>query len=211
MMLITDADEAFDDRYISTIGVDFRIKTLVRQQKTVKLQIWDTAGQERFRAITTSYYRGADGILMVYDVTDPSSLTSLGEVWIREVRNYASKKPRVLLVGNKADLKRQQAPAAAALVAEQLLVLLELLAEDGVVACVEASAKDGVGVALAFDGLVDHMVDAYATKQRLDATFKAQGQAGAAQGRHYSRPITSASLYPPAPANNGNPRCCNLL
>ena len=67
-ILLRFADDAFTESYISTIGVDFRFRTIKVENKTVKLQIWDTAGQERFRTITSAYYRGADGIIMVYDV-----------------------------------------------------------------------------------------------------------------------------------------------
>jgi small GTP-binding protein len=211
LFLLSDVDEAFDERYISTIGVDFRIKTMERQNKVVKLQIWDTAGQERFRAITTSYYRGADGILMVYDVTGPSSITALGEVWIRDVRNFAFKKPRVQLVGNKADMKARQEPETTALVEERLHALLEMLAEDGVVASTEASAKDGTGVASAFEGLVDHMLNARAAVQRTDTDFRSLGKERGLRGGNKCNPIDSASLCAPSSADDRKPLCCNLL
>ncbi|CBI24716.3 unnamed protein product, partial [Vitis vinifera] len=67
-------DDSYLESYISTIGVDFKIRTVEQDGKTIKLQIWDTAGQERFRTITSSYYRGAHGIIVVYDVTDQESL-----------------------------------------------------------------------------------------------------------------------------------------
>lgn len=204
-------DQAFDDRYISTIGFDFRIKILERQNKAVKLQIWDTAGQERFRAITTSYYRGADGILMVYDVTEPASITSLGEVWIREVRNFAFKKPRVQLVGNKADMKATQAPEINALVEEHLHALSKRLADDGIVSSTEASAKDGSGVASAFDGLVDHMLDARTAVQRAGANFMSLGVGRTAEGGNNKSPINAASFCAASSAEDKHPLCCNLL
>ncbi|PWS22812.1 hypothetical protein DKP78_16425, partial [Enterococcus faecium] len=68
-LLLRFADDSYLDSYISTIGVDFKIRTVEQDGKTIKLQIWDTAGQERFRTITSSYYRGAHGIIIVYDVT----------------------------------------------------------------------------------------------------------------------------------------------
>jgi len=76
-LLLRFADDNFTDSYISTIGVDFRFRTITIDKKTVKLQIWDTAGQERFRTITSAYYRGADGIIMVYDVTSSESFIML--------------------------------------------------------------------------------------------------------------------------------------
>lgn len=101
-LLLRFADDAFTDSYISTIGVDFRFRTVKIEKKTVKLQIWDTAGQERFRTITSAYYRGADGIIMVYDVTNQESFDHVND-WLNEVNRYASEGTCKLLVGNKSD------------------------------------------------------------------------------------------------------------
>ena len=101
-ILLRFADDAFTESYISTIGVDFRFRTIKVENKTVKLQIWDTAGQERFRTITSAYYRGADGIIMVYDVTSQDSFTHVND-WLNEVNRYASEGTCKLLVGNKSD------------------------------------------------------------------------------------------------------------
>ena len=76
-LLLRFADDTYTESYISTIGVDFKIRTIELEGKTVKLQIWDTAGQETFRAITRSYYRGAAGCLLVYDVTSRESTFAL--------------------------------------------------------------------------------------------------------------------------------------
>lgn len=101
------ADDTFVDTYISTIGVDFKIKTVMIQDKKVKLQIWDTAGQERFRSITSSYYRGSHGIIMVYDMTDYESFQHVAS-WKNEVEKYAMHTVRLSLVGTKADLKMKR-------------------------------------------------------------------------------------------------------
>jgi len=102
-LLLRFADNSWTDTHISTIGVDFKIKTLEIDGKTVKLQIWDTAGQERFRTITSSYYRGAQGIILVYDCTDKESFNNVKQ-WIGEIERYACENVNKLLVGNKADL-----------------------------------------------------------------------------------------------------------
>jgi Ras-related protein Rab-8A len=76
-LLLRFSDDTFTTSFITTIGIDFKIRTVELDGKRIKLQIWDTAGQERFRTITTAYYRGAMGILLVYDVTDESSFNSM--------------------------------------------------------------------------------------------------------------------------------------
>lgn len=79
--LLRFSEDSFTPSFITTIGIDFKIRTIELDGKRVKLQIWDTAGQERFRTITTAYYRGAMGILLVYDVTDERSFNS--ELYLR--------------------------------------------------------------------------------------------------------------------------------
>jgi len=102
-LLLRFADDTYTESYISTIGVDFKIRTIDLDGKTIKLQIWDTAGQERFRTITSSYYRGAHGIIVVYDCTDLESFNNLKQ-WLEEIDRYACENVNKLLVGNKCDL-----------------------------------------------------------------------------------------------------------
>ncbi|KAA0190096.1 Small GTP-binding protein Rab1, partial [Fasciolopsis buskii] len=123
-LLLRFADDTYCDTYISTIGVDFKIRTIELNGKVVKLQIWDTAGQERFRTITSSYYRGAHGIIIVYDVTDMSSYNSVKD-WLNEIKCYADSRVSRLLVGNKCDLVAKRAvPAEMAKVSFQFVVPL---------------------------------------------------------------------------------------
>uniref|UniRef100_A0A7N0UC11 Uncharacterized protein n=1 Tax=Kalanchoe fedtschenkoi TaxID=63787 RepID=A0A7N0UC11_KALFE len=98
------------DQISPTIGVDFKIKQLTVGGRRLKLTIWDTAGQERFRTLTTSYYRGAQGIILVYDVTQRETLTNLSDVWAKEVELYSTNQDCVkMLIGNKVDIDVERA------------------------------------------------------------------------------------------------------
>ena len=79
------AENKFAENYITTIGVDFKVKTVEIDGRPVKLQIWDTAGQERFRTITTTYYRGTHGVMVVYDVTNGASFSNV-KLWLSELK-----------------------------------------------------------------------------------------------------------------------------
>jgi len=102
-LLLRFSDDSFTPSFITTIGIDFKIRTIDLDGKRIKLQIWDTAGQERFRTITTAYYRGAMGILLVYDVTDEKSFGNIRN-WIRNIEQHATESVNKILIGNKCDM-----------------------------------------------------------------------------------------------------------
>jgi Ras-related protein Rab-1A len=107
-ILLRFTEDTFSEHFISTIGVDFKIRTIEQDGKYIKLQIWDTAGQERFRTITSSYYRGAHGIMVVYDVTDTESFQNVQQ-WLKEIDRYGSPTATKLLIGNKTDQEHKRA------------------------------------------------------------------------------------------------------
>ncbi|XP_076914107.1 ras-related protein Rab2BV-like [Bidens hawaiensis] len=94
----------------STIGVEFATRTLQVDGKTIKAQIWDTAGQERYRAITSAYYRGAVGALLVYDITKSQTFDNV-QRWLRELRDHADSNIVIMMAGNKSDLSHLRALA----------------------------------------------------------------------------------------------------
>jgi len=101
-LLLQYANASFSPNFISTIGIDFKIKHSTIDGKRIKLQIWDTAGQERFRTITTSYFRGAQGIMLVYDVTDRKTFLSIRS-WVAQIQMHADVNVNKILIGNKCD------------------------------------------------------------------------------------------------------------
>ncbi|KAF3450377.1 hypothetical protein FNV43_RR06457 [Rhamnella rubrinervis] len=139
-LLLRFADDSYVDSYISTIGVDFKIRTVELDGKTVKLQIWDTAGQERFRTITSSYYRGAHGIIIVYDVSEMESFNNVKQ-WLNEIDRYANDNVCKLLVGNKCDLVESK------VVDTQVA---KAFADELGIPFLETSAKDSINVEQAF-------------------------------------------------------------
>lgn len=139
-LLFRFSEDSFNTTFISTIGIDFKIRTIELDGKRVKLQIWDTAGQERFRTITTAYYRGAMGIMLVYDICNEKSFENIKN-WIRNIEEHASSDVEKMILGNKCDMtdRRQVSKDRG-----------EKLAIDYGVKFLETSAKSGVNVEEAF-------------------------------------------------------------
>jgi len=102
-LLLRFCDNTFQEGTINLTNVDFKTKNVTIEGKTVQLQVWDTAGQERFRTITSSFYRGAHGIIVVYDISDQVTFNNV-KLWMQEIQRYASGNVCRMLVGNKIDL-----------------------------------------------------------------------------------------------------------
>lgn len=142
-------DDTFCEACKSTVGVDFKIKTVELRGKKIRLQIWDTAGQERFNSITSAYYRSAKGIILVYDITKKETFDDLPK-WMKMIDKYASEDAELLLVGNKLDCEadREISKQQGEKFAQQI---------TGMRFC-EASAKDNFNVDEIFLKLVDDIL-----------------------------------------------------
>jgi Ras-related protein Rab-18 len=150
-LLLRFTADTFDD-LSPTIGVDFKVKMMTLGGKRLKLTIWDTAGQERFRTLTSSYYRGAQGIILVYDVSRRATFTDLSDVWLKEVERYSTNEDCIkMLIGNKVDLEEH----------ERVVTKKEGIAFARQHGCLflEASAKTSINVQRCFDELVQKILD----------------------------------------------------
>jgi len=148
-LLLRFTDDQFDPELAATIGVDFKVKVMDQQGNKVKLAIWDTAGQERFRTLTPSYYRGAQGAILVYDVSSRESFTKV-EDWLNELETYSTNHDLIkMLVGNKCDKE-----------AERMVTKEEgqKCARKYQMMFIEASAKTKEGVHIAFEELVEKII-----------------------------------------------------
>jgi len=182
-MLLRFTDDSFDDHIQSTIGVDFKVKHLDVAGKRIKLTIWDTAGQERFRTLTSSYYRGAQGVVLVYDVTRRDSFENL-EQWLKEVKMYSPNNGEgvvKLLVGNKVDLDRKVGREEA-----------EDWARSQGMLFLEASAKAKTGIRQCFMEVVNKIVEdpellvnTVPGKPKMALREKRRSAPGGAQARNY--------------------------
>ena len=147
-MLLRYADDTFTKDYISTIGVDFKIRTIDTDGKIFKLQIWDvSSGRDRFRSITSSYYRGSHGILIVYDVTDRESFEDIRQ-WMFEIDRYANENVSRVIIGNKIDFEHQR---------EVSFEEANAFCEELGIPYIETSAKDSTNIDAAFDKLRDYI------------------------------------------------------
>eukprot|EP01025_Chloroclados_australasicus_P036319 TRINITY_DN37013_c0_g1_i1.p1 TRINITY_DN37013_c0_g1~~TRINITY_DN37013_c0_g1_i1.p1 ORF type:complete len:205 (-),score=17.35 TRINITY_DN37013_c0_g1_i1:362-976(-) len=150
-ILLRFANDKFEEQMASTIGVDFKLKFMEVNGKKIKLTIWDTAGQERFRTLTSSYYRGAQGIIFVYDVCNKDSFSNLGNLWIREVNQYSTVPDAIkLVIGNKIDLEesRQVSKKEG-----------QIFSRSNGCLFVETSAKANVAVGQAFEELIQKILE----------------------------------------------------
>ncbi|BAT79251.1 hypothetical protein LR48_Vigan04g140500 [Vigna angularis] len=178
-LLLSFTSDSFED-LSPTIGVDFKVKYLNIEGKRLKLAIWDTAGQERFRTLTSSYYRGAQGIIMVYDVTRRESFTNLAEIWSKEIELYSTNLECIkMLVGNKVDKEGDR-------------VVTKKEAVDFARECgclfIECSAKTRVNVQQCFEELVLKILD---TPSLLAEGVKSK-----------------RNIFKDKPANNATTSCC---
>jgi len=142
-ILLRFTDDEFSEKQLSTIGVDFKVKYVSLGGKRVKLAIWDTAGQERFRTVTSSYYRGAQGVVLVYDCTSRRSFENV-KLWLEEVKKYCTNLDAVrMLVANKVDKGAEQVSRDEG----------EQFAIDNSMLFIETSAKTRQGITHAFEEL----------------------------------------------------------
>ena len=148
--LLRYTDDTFLDLHMATIGLDYRLKTMILDDhKIVKVQLWDTAGQDKFRAITKNYYKGARGIILIYDVTNVKSFDNITK-WINEIKEEISEKVTIVLIGNKIDNEGERK-----ITKEQG----EKLAGEYNVAFFETSAKEGKGINESVFYLVQKIVE----------------------------------------------------
>ncbi|TYI91375.1 hypothetical protein E1A91_D03G187800v1 [Gossypium mustelinum] len=169
-LLLRFSDDSYLESYISTIGVDFKIRTVEQDGKTIKLQIWDTAGQERFRTITSSYYRGAHGIIIVYDVTDQESFNNVKQ-WLNEIDRYATENVNKVLVGNKCDLSAKKVVSYEA---------AKAFADELGIPFMETSAKNATNVEDAFIAMTASIKNRMASQPAMNnarpSTVQIRGQ-----------------------------------
>ena len=160
--LLRYCDKTFQEAHLSTIGLDYRLKTMtLKNNKNIKLQIWDTAGQDRFRALTKNYYKGANGIILIYDISTTQTFENV-KVWINQIKEEANANVIIYLVGNKIDLpkdKRTVSEEEGQKLADEYKFLFK-----------EASAKEGTNVNEIFQELVEK-IDAE-TKPEVPNTEK---------------------------------------
>jgi len=160
-LLVKYSDNKFNDHMMSTIGIDFKIKTIELNGKRIKLQIWDTAGQEKYHTITTAYYRGSHGIMMVYDITNVRTFDNISR-WVQNTVDHAEQDCVKMIVGNKSDLEEKR------LISRNRGQ--ELALSIGV-DFVECSAKSGENVNLAFEKLVSRSLVVLEENKRKEANL----------------------------------------
>ena len=161
-ILVRFSDDVFVENYVTTIGVDFRFKTMIVKNKIAKIQIWDTAGQERYRSITTAYYRGAAAIIICCDSTNKESFDNINN-WIDEIAKYTDKEVDKLVLMNKCDLTEERQ------IDKNDISKFEK--ENGI-KIMEVSAKTGDGIDKAFEYIIEKLIDKNENKKSNSMTLQ---------------------------------------
>lgn len=184
-ILLRYADDMFNETYLTTIGVDFKFKTINIEGKKVKMQIWDTAGQERFRTITSAYYKGADAIIMVYETPSSASFADIDRFWINEVESYAEKDVEMLLLGNKSDADKKQVEYNQA---------KEYASKKGM-EFFEVSAKNASNVASAFSKVAMKLMEKKDAKSKEKKASRdlSKGRSNSGKGMNATQSSSNAS------------------
>ena len=149
----------------ATVGVEFGSKLFIHENHKIKAQIWDTAGQERYKSITSAYYKGAKGALIVYDITNKFTFESVDK-WVQDLNSYGDKNLTLLLVGNKSDLEDKR----------------QIMKEDGEekaksfnLGFIETSACSGDNIDQAFDIMLKEVLKKYVVENDINDEFEASG------------------------------------
>ena len=143
-LILRYTDETFNSKLVNSIGVDFKMKKREIDGNIIKVQIWDTAGHERFRSITYSYYRGANSIIIVFDLSDKKSFISITE-WLKQIEKHAKENVFKFLVGNKSDLENER---------QITYEEAKQYAEEHDLPYIETSAKNGININELFDSSI---------------------------------------------------------
>ncbi len=151
-LLLRFSDDSFTHNFIATIGIDFKVKTIDLDGRKIKLQIWDTAGQERFHTITTAYYRGANGMVLVYDVSDEKTFENVGH-WIQQTELHATQGVNKMILGNKCDMPTRVVSTERG----------QTLAAEHKIKFFETSAKSNQNVSEAFLAITRDVVQRFVT------------------------------------------------
>ena len=162
-LLLRFCDNSFQEAHLTTIGLDFRLKTInLKDDRKVKIQIWDTAGEDRFRSITRNYYKGAKGILLIFDVTDKETFTHVRD-WIERIHEESPEGITICLVGNKIDMN------------ESRVISNEegkKIADEFKIPYFETSAKSNIGVEEVFTYLVKEVDTIYMNEHKEEVGRK---------------------------------------
>jgi len=150
-MAFRATNDTFDTEVIATLGIDFKTKFVNVSNKTVKLQIWDTSGQERYQAVTTHFFRGAKGALLVYDITNQKSFQAVAS-WLESIQDHSDPEIEIIIIGNKCDKenKRIISEAEGRAMAEQNRCLF-----------FETSAQSNTNIQYVFEALAGKIVNAH--------------------------------------------------